>query len=83
MRPTNELKAELRGMLRGARDSAHSIINPDKLPNEANTDGQRALINKHGSPRVFALAIIAAIGEISVADAQAAVNRYLEEWDQA
>ena len=73
----------MRGMVRGARDSAHSLINPETLPDEATTEGQRAMVAKHGTPRTVALGIIEAVGEISVAEAAAAVNRYLEEWNRA
>jgi hypothetical protein len=37
----------------------------------------------HGTPAEFARAVWAAIGEISVAEAQAAIAKYEQEWREA
>ena len=37
----------------------------------------------HGTPQEFRRAVIAAIGEISVDEANAAIDRYEREWEAA
>lgn len=68
-------------MVREARASVADL--PNGLPDAAETPGQRELQAKHGTPKSFAEACIRAIGEISPAEARAAVNRYLNEWRAA
>ncbi len=41
------------------------------------------LYKKHGTPAEFARAVYSAIGEISVAEAEAAIAKYEKEWDEA
>lgn len=53
------------------------------MPNEATTAGQRALKKKHGTPRAFARAVVNAIGEISVLEANVAIRKYRDEWEAA
>lgn len=53
------------------------------LPDAATTQGQQALQAKHGTPRAFAQACIAAIGEIDVYEAQEAIEKYRAEWTAA
>lgn len=82
MSETNsELLAEMRGMLRGARDSAAFLA--DGMPDKAITPGQVALEAKHGTPLSFAQAVIQCVGEISVAQAQAVIQKYEREWREA
>ncbi len=49
----------------------------------ARTPGQKALARKHGTPRQFASAVINAVGEISIDEAEAAIAQYLAEWRAA
>lgn len=67
-----------REMLREARESLGDL--PQGLPDKAETPGQVALETKHGTPKAFAEACIQAVGEISPAEARAAVERYVKEW---
>lgn len=46
------------------------------------TDAQKELLRKHGNPQAFEWAIINAIGEISIADAQNAIEKYRRQWDE-
>lgn len=41
------------------------------------------LAAKHGTPKEFAKACLAALGEISYEEAQAAISDYEEEWARA
>lgn len=50
---------------------------------KAKTEAQRVLMAKHGSPFDFAKACAAAVGEISVDEAEAAIEKYLKEWKEA
>ncbi len=43
----------------------------------------KELYEKHGTPAEFARAVYAAIGEISVAEAEAAIAKYEQEWTEA
>ena len=61
-----------------SRPTIHSLA--DGMPSKARTPGQRKLQRKHGSPKSFAKACIRALGEISLAEAEAAINKYHEEW---
>lgn len=47
------------------------------------TDAQKELLRKHGNPLVFENAIISAIGEISIYEAQNAIAKYRRDWDEA
>lgn len=44
---------------------------------------RRELSLNHGTPTEFAKAVWNALGEISVAEAQEAINRYEHEWREA
>jgi hypothetical protein len=48
------------------------------------TADQRRLANKHGTPAEFAVAVYKCVpGDISMAEARAAVNEYNVEWAEA
>jgi hypothetical protein len=51
-----------------------------RLPDAAETPGQRLLEQAHGTPRSFAVRCVAAIGEISVDEAEHAVETYYQSW---
>ncbi len=53
------------------------------LPMRSKNAAQKALLAKHGTPFDFAKACAAAIGEISVEEAEKAVAKYLKEWKAA
>jgi hypothetical protein len=53
------------------------------MPNHPRTDGQIRLMDKHGTPKTFAEGCIAAIGEISILEAQQAAEKYKREWEAA
>ena len=53
------------------------------LPKWPATQGQIKLHQKHGTPTEFAEACVDAIGEISVQEAQKAIDKYLAEWKAA
>jgi len=55
----------------------------EHMPAKATTTGQRKLQKRHGTPREFALALIRAIGEISILEAQTAAEKYKREWERA
>lgn len=79
MATENELLiAEMRGMVRGARHSAAFLT--IGMPDKAITEGQKALAAKHGTPLMFARDVIQAIGEISLDEARAAIQKYAREW---
>ena len=79
--PQEELRRHYRQLKLGAQASFAGII--VAMPNVAATDGQRALEAKHGTPRQFAQAVVNAIGEISSDEADAAIQKYLDEWRRA
>lgn len=54
-----------------------------EIPQQHRNEGQRLLMKKHGSPYQFAKAVSEVIGEISVDEAQMAVEKYLMEWHAA
>ena len=68
-------------MIRDVQDDNSDVINI--MPNEAKTKEQRRLKRLHGTPRAFARACIAAIGEISVLEAHTAITEYHDEWKAA
>jgi hypothetical protein len=41
------------------------------------------LREKHGTPAEFARAVWGALGEVSVAEAEAAIAKYEQEWSEA
>lgn len=53
------------------------------LPIIATTAAQRKLVEKHGSPRRFARSCYRALGEISVFEADNAIEKYRREWEGA
>lgn len=53
------------------------------MPTDATTPGQEELKRKHGSPGVFAQACNNAIGTISCLEAHTAIQKYLNEWNEA
>ena len=63
--------------------SSEIILPLGALPDKATTAGQRALRKKHGTPRAFASAVVNAIGEISILEAQLAIRKYRDEWQAA
>lgn len=71
----------IREAIRQTRDDHADVI--AMMPNEATTAGQRTLKKKHGTPRAFARAVVNAIGEISVLEANVAIRKYLDEWKAA
>jgi hypothetical protein len=72
------IRSALKEMVQKAQDENRSLI--DGQPNKATTPGQWALQKQHGTPKVFARACVQAIGEISPAEAEVAINKYREEW---
>jgi hypothetical protein len=76
---------EAANMIRQMRDEVRAD-NGDliaSMPHDAKTPGQKKLAKKHGSPRMFAQAVVNAIGEISCLEAHTAIARYKKEWDKA
>ena len=73
--------AAIRQAIQETRNDHADVI--AMMPNEATTAGQRALKKKHGTPRAFARAVVNAIGEISVLEANVAIRKYLDEWKAA
>lgn len=55
----------------------------DSLTDRAVTRGQSVLRKKHGTPKEFARACADAVGEISVAEAHTAVEKYVKEYEAA
>ena len=47
------------------------------------SEAQQELARKHGTPAEFAKAVWAALGEISVTEAVAAIEKYEREWFEA
>lgn len=72
---------EIREDIRATRDDHADVI--ASMPSKATTAGQRALQKKHGTPRAFARAVVNAIGEISVLEANLAIRKYRDEWQAA
>ena len=75
---SNPMQA-IAAMVRETQDANRDVL--DTLPNKANTPAQRALQEKHGTPREFAEACINAIGEISALEANVAIRKYRDEWN--
>lgn len=72
---------EIREAIHQTRDDHADVI--AMMPNKATTAGQRALQKEHGTPRAFARAVVNAIGEISILEAQLAIRKYRDEWEAA
>ena len=54
------------------------------LPTAAQSEAQADLMAKHGSPYDFAMACVKATGDfISVDEAEAGIQKYLKEWEEA
>jgi len=53
------------------------------MPHEPKNKAQRKLMEKHGSPRMFAQACVNALGEISCLEADAAIEKYRRQWEAA
>jgi hypothetical protein len=47
------------------------------------TATKKQLEKKHGTPLQFQVAVMRAIGEISVKEAMLAIKKYKEEWNRA
>lgn len=77
-----DFREQAREMVGRARSLTESMMPPD-LPDKAETPGQAALEAKHGTPKAFAEACARAVGEISINEAVAAVERYAAEWKVA
>ena len=71
----------IRRMVQTAKDGMGALMM--SMPSLPTTRGQRRLLRKHGSPKAFARGCIAALGEISVDEATAAILKYRYEWDAA
>ena len=71
----------IREAIHQTRDDHADVI--AMMPDKATTAGQRALQKKHGTPRAFARAVVNAIGEISILEAQLAIRKYRDEWQAA
>jgi hypothetical protein len=65
-------------MVAEARASVMGI--GDGLPDKAETEGQKAMAAKSGTPKAFAQGLISVIGEISPDEARAAAANYLAKW---
>lgn len=72
---------EIREAIHQTRDDHADLI--AAMPTKPKTAGQRVLQKKHGTPRAFARAVVNAIGEISVLEAQLAIRKYRDEWQAA
>lgn len=59
------------------------MTNIELLDNEPLTDAQVRLKRKHGTPKQFADAVFNAVGDISIAEARAAIDKYNKEWFEA
>jgi len=66
-----------------ARGVWNSWLSPKRKGADGLTRGQRALKEAHGTPEAFASAVWRAVGEISVDEAQTAINQYQAEWEAA
>ncbi len=72
---------EMRRAVLECRRKQVNLIN--SMPDMARTQRQAELQAKHGSPRAFAEAVVKAIGEFSVDEANAAIRKYRKEWEAA
>jgi len=72
------IRSALKEMVLTAQAENSSLA--DGMPSKATTPGQWKLQKKHGSPKRFAKDVIKAIGEISPAEAETAINKYRDEW---
>jgi hypothetical protein len=77
----NEYVQLIRRMIEDTRADNEDLIM--SLPNKAETDAQRELQAKHGTPREFAQACVNAIGEITCLEAHTAIERMLKRWLEA
>ncbi|WP_423176256.1 MULTISPECIES: hypothetical protein [unclassified Stenotrophomonas maltophilia group] len=66
-----------------ARGVWNNWLSPKRKGADGLTRGQRALKEAHGTPEAFASAVWRAVGEISVDEAQTAINKYQAEWEAA
>lgn len=62
------------------KEAALLMTNLDLLDNEPMTEKQHRLKKKHGTPKEFADAVFNCVGEISIAEARAAIDKYNAEW---
>jgi hypothetical protein len=62
------------------KQAALLMTNIDLLDNEPLTEKQMQLKKKHGTPKEFADAVFNAVGDISVAEAREAIDKYNAEW---
>lgn len=72
---------EIQKAIKEAKDQHSDIV--DSMPDKAASYKQRLLQREHGTPKEFATAVVAAIGEISVLEAQLAIRKYRDEWEAA
>lgn len=70
------MNALIRDTVTNARAEAGNRFS--HLPDAAETPGQQLLAQAHGTPRSFAARCVAAIGEISVDEAEQAVESYYQ-----
>ncbi|MFK3845326.1 hypothetical protein [Stenotrophomonas sp. NPDC078853] len=66
-----------------ARGAWNNWLSPKRKGADGLTAGQRRLKAAHGDPEAFANAVWRAVGEISVDEANAAINKYRAEWEAA
>lgn len=66
-----------------ARGVWNNWLSPKRKGADGLTRGQRSLKQAHGTPDAFANAVWRAVGEISVDEANAAINKYRAEWEAA
>jgi len=59
------------------------MTNVDLPDNEPLTEKQARLKKKRGTPKEFADAVFNAVGEISIAEARTAIDKYNAEWFEA
>lgn len=71
----------IRAMVRQAQEDNCDVI--DGMPDVATNAAQRALQDKHGTPKAFAAACVNAIGDISPLEAHTAIKRYRDLWAMA
>lgn len=78
---TTEVKSEeqLREMIEQSRKDLEPLVMEQS--DEAKTDRQKRLQLKHGTPRDFARKTVAAIGEISIDEAEVAIALYRKLWE--
>jgi hypothetical protein len=63
-----------------AKEAVVMLTNPLLEDSKPKTAKQEVLKRKHGTPREFADAIIRGLGEYSVDEARAAIDKYNVEW---